>query len=65
LQLVETARAEHRTVLSRDRRLLMRGSVTHGHLVRHTEPRAQFAEVLDRFDKIRIAATGRGVKSSG
>ena len=28
----------------------MRSAVTHGHLVRHTEPRAQFTEVLERFD---------------
>jgi uncharacterized protein len=49
-QLVETALAGHRTILTRDRRLLMRSAVTHGHLVRHTESQAQFTEVLERFD---------------
>jgi len=48
--LAETAAAERRIVLTRDRRLLMRSIVTHGHLVRETRPRAQLAEVLDRFD---------------
>ena len=49
-QLVETALAEHRIILTRDRRLLMRSVVTHGHLIRHTDPWAQLTEVLKRFD---------------
>jgi len=48
--LVETALAERRTILTRDRGVLMRAAVTHGHLVRDTRPRAQLAEVLQRFD---------------
>jgi len=48
--LAETAAAEKRIVLTRDRGLLMRTAVTHGHLVRETRPRAQFSEVLERFD---------------
>ncbi len=48
--LVETALAERRIILTRDRGLLMRAAVTHGHLVRDTQPRAQLAEVLQRFD---------------
>jgi uncharacterized protein with PIN domain len=48
--LAETAAAEKRIVLTRDRGLLMRTAVTHGHLVRETRPRAQLSEVLERFD---------------
>lgn len=49
-ELAETAVAEKRIVLTRDRGLLMRAIVTHGHLVRETRPRAQLTEVLERFD---------------
>lgn len=49
-ELVELGVAERRTILTRDRRLLMRAAVTHGYLVRETRPRAQLAEVLERFD---------------
>lgn len=49
-ELAETAVREHRIVLTRDRGLLMRSAITHGHLVRETRPRAQLKEVLDRFD---------------
>jgi len=48
--LVEAALREHRIILTRDRGLLMRSAVTHGHLVRHTSPRQQLSEVLERFD---------------
>ena len=49
-ELTEVARSERRVILTRDRGLLMRGQVTHGYLVRRTASRAQFAEVLERFD---------------
>jgi hypothetical protein len=49
-ELAETAVGERRILLTRDRRLLMRSIVTHGCLVRNTRPRAQLAEVLERFD---------------
>jgi len=49
-ELVETALRERRTVLTRDRGLLMRRAVTHGYLVRRTDPRGQLREVMDRFD---------------
>lgn len=49
-ELAETAREEQRVILTRDRGLLMRAAVTHGYLVRGTTPRAQFIEVLERFD---------------
>jgi uncharacterized protein len=43
------AEGEARTLLTRDRRLLMRRVVTRGYLVRSTVPLEQLAEVLDRF----------------
>ncbi len=51
--LVETALAEKRIILTRDRGLLMRTAVTHGYLVRETSPRAQVAEIFERFDLCR------------
>lgn len=48
--LVDVALRERRAILSRDRGLLMRAAVTHGYLVRHTSPREQLSEVLERFD---------------
>jgi uncharacterized protein len=49
-RLVEAAVGESRILLTRDRGLLKRGAIDHGYLVRHTEPRAQLEEVLERFD---------------
>jgi uncharacterized protein with PIN domain len=49
-QLVAIAAAERRILLSRDRGLLERRAVTHGHRVRATAPRHQLLEVLHRFD---------------
>jgi uncharacterized protein with PIN domain len=49
-ELVRLARAEKRIILSRDRGLLKRRTVTHGYLVRSAAPRRQLAEVLRRFD---------------
>ena len=43
------ARAEERIVLTRDRALLMCGSVTHGCYVHALEPRSQFREVVQRL----------------
>lgn len=48
--LVEAAVAEQRVLLTRDRGLLKRSAVDHGYLVRHTDPRAQLAEIMQRFD---------------
>lgn len=41
---------EHRILLTRDRGLLMRKTITHGHLVRATVPDVQALEVVRRFD---------------
>ncbi len=48
--LARIAREEERILLTRDRGLLKRAEVTRGYYVRATSPRAQFAEVLRRFD---------------
>ncbi len=48
--LVRAARREKRIILSRDRGLLKRRLVTHGYLVRGSDPRDQVAEVIRRFD---------------
>lgn len=42
--------AEHRIALTRDRRLLHHGDISHGYWVRATEPTEQLREVLRRFD---------------
>ncbi|MGD0726902.1 MAG: Mut7-C RNAse domain-containing protein [Spirochaetia bacterium] len=49
-ELARLARLEKRIILSRDRGLLKRRTVTHGYLVRSAAPRRQLAEVLRRFD---------------
>jgi hypothetical protein len=49
-ELALLARREKRIILSRDRGLLKRRTVTHGYLVRSGDPRQQLAEVLRRFD---------------
>lgn len=49
-ELAACAARERRTVLTRDRGLLMRNAVTHGYCVRSTLPPAQLAEVVRRFD---------------
>jgi uncharacterized protein with PIN domain len=48
--LAETAVEQGRILLTRDRGLLKRAVITHGHLVRAMIPSAQLGEILDRFD---------------
>lgn len=48
-ELAEVAVAQERTLLTRDRGLLMRGAVVHGHLVRSQEAFTQTVEVCRRF----------------
>ena len=57
-ELVHVARLEGRIVLTRDRGLLKRRSVTHGHLVRSLVPHGQLAEVVRRFDLARSIRLG-------
>ncbi len=47
--LVRTAVAEDRTVLTRDRNLLKRRSLTRGYWVRSQDPDTQVLEVMERF----------------
>ena len=47
--LVVRANAEHRLLLTQDRRLLMRRALRRGALVRGSRPDDQLADVLDRF----------------
>jgi uncharacterized protein with PIN domain len=48
--IIELAGAENRIILTRDRELLKSNAVTHGYWIRHTDPREQVAEVVERFD---------------
>jgi uncharacterized protein len=49
-QLVDISFAEHRTLLTRDRKLIEEGGVTRGYRIRESDPRRQLAEVVRRFD---------------
>lgn len=49
-QVAEISSKQHRTVLTRDRRLLQRKIITHGYFVRADKPIKQTREVLERFD---------------
>ncbi|RAJ99903.1 hypothetical protein LX87_01600 [Larkinella arboricola] len=48
-ELAHIAAGESRILLTRDRGLLMRTSVEYGYFVRHTQPRQQLREVVQRF----------------
>ena len=48
-ELAEISVSEKRTLLTRDRRLLMRKSVSQGYLVRNLDARQQLAELTQRF----------------
>jgi uncharacterized protein with PIN domain len=55
-ELAETSQGEERILLSRDRRLLMRKSVTYGYCLRSLDSLEQLTEIIQRFDLIsRIA----------
>lgn len=49
-ELARLSSQEERILLTRDRGLLKRSTVTHGYCVRETSPRRQLVEVLRRFD---------------
>lgn len=53
-ELAQISSEQHRILLTRDRGLLKRSLVTHGYCLRTTEPKAQLAEVLHRFDLFRL-----------
>lgn len=52
-ELAEISANESRILLTRDRRLLMRKSVTCGYLLRSLNPREQFQEVVRRYSLIK------------
>jgi uncharacterized protein len=58
-ELARISADEHRVLLTRDRGLLKRRMVTHGHWMREVEPKRQLAEVLLRFDLARSVAPFR------
>lgn len=49
-EIIAIAMRERRIVLTRDRGILRNRCVTHGYLVRSTNPTEQLREVLERFD---------------
>jgi uncharacterized protein with PIN domain len=49
-ELVRSAAARERILLTRDRGLLKHSAVTRGYWVRQTESRRQVAEIIERFD---------------
>jgi uncharacterized protein with PIN domain len=54
--MAETAAAQERILLTRDRRLLMRKIILHGYCLRSLDPLEQLTEVIERFglgDKIK------------
>jgi uncharacterized protein with PIN domain len=53
-ELACISRDDHRILLTRDRGLLKRSIVTHGHYVRETNPRQQLVEVVLHFDLFRL-----------
>lgn len=53
-QLACISRDDHRILLTRDRGLLKRSMVTHGHYVRATNPHQQLVEVVLHFDLFRL-----------
>lgn len=65
-ELACISRDEHRILLTRDRGLLKRSMVTHGHYVRETKPRQQLIEVVLHFDLFRlIEPFSRCIKCNG
>ena len=51
-ELAQVASQDSRTLLTRDRHLLMRSAVKFGYCIRHLEPRQQLFEVVRHFDLV-------------
>ena len=58
-ELARLAGEQRRILLTRDRNLLKRSSITHGYYIRATDPRQQLREVLARFDLYRSVRSFR------
>lgn len=64
--LADISSREGRILLTRDRGLLMRGIVTYGYYVRHTNPQQQLTEVWQRFTlKEGVAPLQRCLRCNG
>ena len=64
--IASRSRDERRIVLTRDRGLLKRSVVTHGHAVRSIHADAQLLEIVEAFDlRARIAPFSRCLKCNG
>ncbi len=48
-RIIEIAEKEHRVILTRDLGILKKKRVIHGYFIRHTEPKKQLKEVVNRF----------------
>ena len=65
-ELADLSQRERRILLTRDRGLLKRSAVSHGYLLRESNPRAQLAEVIRRFDlRGMVAAFTRCMRCNG
>ncbi len=65
-EIIRTALAEHRTILTRDIGLLKVKTVTHGYWIRSQQPKTQVKEVLNHFDLYNsIDPFNRCVKCNG
>jgi len=49
-EIIEISLEEKRTILTKDRDLLKRSSVTHGYWIRNENPEKQLKEIINRFD---------------
>ena len=64
--IASRSRDERRIVLTRDRGLLKRSAVTHGHAVRSMNADAQLLEIVEAFDlRARVAPFSRCLKCNG
>lgn len=65
-ELAQTADAQERILLTRDRRLLMRNQVQRGYWVRSLSPRQQILEVVRRYNlKAQITPFRRCIRCNG
>lgn len=63
--LADLASQQERILLTRDRGLLKRGSVTHGYFIRETDPHRQLVEVLRRFGPLDLHPFSRCLRCNG
>ncbi|GAB4310603.1 MAG: Mut7-C RNAse domain-containing protein [Bacteroidales bacterium] len=53
-EIIDTAEAQHRIILTRDTGILKNNRVTHGCFIHHQDPALQFREILQRLDLIHL-----------